>query len=342
MAGDAEIRPEPETSGHRLMVSPDVVAGDPRRERTACGRQPVCPQQQTQRRHDVAMPGRDTFTAEEAETIRALLTDLRRADRPRQKLIRSQLRRLGFRISDFTAAGSPMTYADFDSLVVTGRIRIEAPSRQVADAGDPRSSVLGSLNAQTAKRRAPSAASAPSTEPIIDRLLAMKPVPASVAEPPDDAHGVYAWWTTVQVLPGVPLRPHRTGDGLGLAYVGIADPDSLYGRMVGHLDGSTGSSTLRKSVAAVLWKAEGWERQWTPGTDETKPRVVLIPPFNDGWSVILRDQFFVTWSVHPSPKAVEKTVIRSLRPPLNDRHNAGHPFLRTLRDLRGELSRRPG
>jgi hypothetical protein len=77
---------------------------------------------------------RQWFTSEEADEIRSILEELRRAERPQQKSLRNTLRsKYGFYITDFTSDASGMTRSDFDDLLGRGTIRlVENP-----DAGVP-------------------------------------------------------------------------------------------------------------------------------------------------------------------------------------------------------------
>ena len=62
------------------------------------------------------------FTIREIKAIKDILYELRRADRDRQKAIRSKLRRTGFRIEELGEIG--MTSAHVDDLIASGRIKI--------------------------------------------------------------------------------------------------------------------------------------------------------------------------------------------------------------------------
>ena len=69
--------------------------------------------------------GRLNFTRAEADEIRSLLRELRRAERDRQKTIRAKIRRSGFYITDVSHAAGGFTVSDFDELVRRGTITIE-------------------------------------------------------------------------------------------------------------------------------------------------------------------------------------------------------------------------
>lgn len=68
------------------------------------------------------MKGRDRFTSEEADKIRRVLRLVRKAEPgPPQKLLRDQLRAMGFYISDFGGGPIGFTATEFDELVRSGR-----------------------------------------------------------------------------------------------------------------------------------------------------------------------------------------------------------------------------
>jgi hypothetical protein len=68
--------------------------------------------------------GSNCFTQANAARIRALLSELRVAERDRQKRIRDEIRHIGFYISDWERDATGFTVADFDDLVSRGLIRI--------------------------------------------------------------------------------------------------------------------------------------------------------------------------------------------------------------------------
>ena len=67
---------------------------------------------------------RREFTRDEADQIRGLLREVRRADRSRQKSLRAKLRRIGFYISDYAHDQAGFSASDFDDLVQRGTVTI--------------------------------------------------------------------------------------------------------------------------------------------------------------------------------------------------------------------------
>jgi hypothetical protein len=98
--------------------------------------------------------------------------------------------------------------------------------------------------------------------------------PAAVGGAPA-APGLYAWWTIPGAVPGI-AGPAHSSAALELLYVGIApsrltSKASLRSRLLGnHAAGSTGASTLRRSLAALLTEDQGYGTRWTS-------RTVLLP-----------------------------------------------------------------
>lgn len=72
---------------------------------------------------------RSEFTPEEADEIRLLLRELRRADGPRQKGLRAKLRRFGFFITDYARDQAGFTASDFDDLGRRGVVKISVSAR---------------------------------------------------------------------------------------------------------------------------------------------------------------------------------------------------------------------
>ncbi|WP_369140961.1 GIY-YIG nuclease family protein [Modestobacter versicolor] len=146
------------------------------------------------------------------------------------------------------------------------------------------------------------------------------------------APGLYAWWGSFGALPGISGPRHPTAP-LQLLYVGIApngvvSTATLRSRVVGdHIRGTTGSSTLRRSLAALLSEHQGWQSRWT-----TRP--VLVNRDELRLSEWMVEKLWLTWAEHPEPWTVEAAVIADLEPPLNQAENQAHPLHPRVRDAR--------
>jgi hypothetical protein len=119
-----------------------------------------------------------------------------------------------------------------------------------------------------------------------------------------------------------------------LIYVGIGPGSAtssatFRGRLVGnHVEGNIGSSTLRLTLASHLIGQLGLR----PIRAEKK--VVLPPEDNERLTTWMREHLRVAWVGHPSPWAIESTVIHEMLPPLNIDHNRDHPYCQTNQALR--------
>jgi hypothetical protein len=152
---------------------------------------------------------------------------------------------------------------------------------------------------------------------------------------PDEA-GIYAWW--FDELPNVPLAGASEQDGFRLAYVGIASyrPGSrrtLRQRLRNHCNGPIATSTLRRSLAAVLIE----HLDLHPSVGPSK-KVKLPEDEEERLSKWLSTHGRVAWVVDATPWAYETELLKSGPPlALNIRGNS-HPFGRKLLALRQQLS----
>jgi hypothetical protein len=139
--------------------------------------------------------------------------------------------------------------------------------------------------------------------------------------------GLYAWWAPSGLLPGVSGPAHVGVEGLELLYIGLAR--NLRSRVArNHFRGPTGSSTLRRAMAALLMTSEGYSTRWT------RTRVVPMDQDEGRLSAWMRQHLRVTWAQHPEPEAIEAAVIAELAAPLNQAHNSSHPLYSTIRAAR--------
>lgn len=148
--------------------------------------------------------------------------------------------------------------------------------------------------------------------------------------------GLYTWWLTdPSQLSRVPLTPRR--DGLSLIYLGIAKSgpnasSDLRSRVLGkHIRGSLGNSTLRCSLAALLWEEQNWKPLWP------SDRVLLSPKENQKLSHWMAQNLRVAWLPHPEPWTIEERLIALLQPPLNLKGNQTHSFYTEIRAARARL-----
>jgi hypothetical protein len=144
-------------------------------------------------------------------------------------------------------------------------------------------------------------------------------------------------------LPGISGPRHPRADPqllyVGIAPNGTASKSILRSRVVGdHIRGTTGSSTLRRSLAALLTEQQGWQSRWT-----TRP--VLVNRDELALSEWMGEKLQLTWAEHPEPWTVETAVIAELQPPLKQADNRTHPlhgFVQEARKRWREAAKKDG
>ena len=149
-----------------------------------------------------------------------------------------------------------------------------------------------------------------------------------------DKPGIYTWW--FDELPGVPLAGTREQDGFRLAYVGIAShrPGTrrpLRRRLRDHCAGPVATSTLRRSLAAILMKRLdlhpycAGKKVKLPAEEEVR------------LSAWLRDHARVAWTPSTEPWIHERYALEKGPPlPLNVQGNR-HEFVGELLAMRAQL-----
>lgn len=168
------------------------------------------------------------------------------------------------------------------------------------------------------------------TSPL--RTIAQASASARVGGVPDVA-GFYAWWVAQDALPHVPTNPHPS-EPFGLLYVGIApsresSSATLRSRVLGqHVRGNTGSSTFRRSLAALLLE----QMSWAPV--RTTTREVLTADDNLALTAWQRQNLRLAWIHGDAPWISERTIIEEMQPPLNLADNASHPFHESMSEAR--------
>jgi Ser/Thr protein kinase RdoA (MazF antagonist) len=141
--------------------------------------------------------------------------------------------------------------------------------------------------------------------------------------------GVYAWY--IRNLPEiVPTAVCHHHNNLALVYVGISN--NLRKRIRRHFYGSTNTSTLRRTLGALLID----ELNLTP---EMKSKTKFyLGQSEEKLSQWLAQNGSVVWLAHQNPRQLEQAVLASnLSLPLNVEGNKGHPFRPMLTRLRQAL-----
>ena len=275
------------------------------------------------------MKGRDRFTSGEADEIRRVLRLVRKAQPGApQKLLRDQLRAVGFYISDFGGGPVGFTATEFDELVRSGRIRITDghASRKTATPRSPTAARPPARPASTGgSSPAESAAKTGAGTPVALTALCSEPmsIKAATGGGVPNVPGLYA-------LYGSPAGWRALGLGSPPddrpLYVGKAEASLVSRDLKTHFaTGKTGWSSPRRSFAALLSAAGVLElvpMPRRPGNPEpTKWTHYGLEDPGDGQ---LTDWMCskLRIAVWPSPpgtvlKAVETEVMGYLLPPLN-------------------------
>ena len=175
-----------------------------------------------------------------------------------------------------------------------------------------------------------------------DALLPVKDVLADRTRIPAQA-GVYGWWFR-DGPPMVPLEGTVEKDGYRLLYVGIAprrpsragstSNSTLRQRLAGnHLGGSLSSSTVRRTLAALLQDELGLQ------VGRRASGKLVMPKDNErkltDW---MADHAALSLMASSAPWQIEDALLRSdLRLPLN-LAGSSHAFRPTLSSLRSKLA----
>lgn len=266
--------------------------------------------------------GRSTFSRSEVDQIRRLVREKQTADRDRQKSIRGRLRAMGFRISDF-ADYPGFVESDLDDLITRGTIVVvDAP------AGDSAPVPRRRPSRQAVVRRRESA---PTSDARRDELahFATDAVSALARRAPLD-----------QAARSVPPQPGLYaiyGDAMAWRELTLGDPpdkrplyvgkaeDSLVSRdLATHFGiGRTGSSTVRRSFAALLCEPLQLDaRPRNPKRPERFANYGLAPEQDEVLTAWMRKKLEL--AVWPKPATcelslaeIEVEVLARLLPPLN-------------------------
>ncbi|WP_143030152.1 GIY-YIG nuclease family protein [Pseudonocardia oroxyli] len=164
----------------------------------------------------------------------------------------------------------------------------------------------------------------PALDAVVDELLATPVRISDVSTQAPAVPGLYAWWASPLVLPELIGPAHPTQPDLRLLYVGLAT--KLRSRLASNHLRSSGSSTLRRTLAGLLLDEQGYQTCWTD-------RVVLVDNDEIRLTEWMGTNLRVSWCEHPTPRDVEADIIRLLRPPLNVDHAEG-PTVQVIKAAR--------
>ncbi|MFC9557605.1 GIY-YIG nuclease family protein [Rhodococcus sp. NPDC056960] len=203
-----------------------------------------------------------------------------------------------FGITDsYPCEGSTVTGGPSTRSLRTHRVQIVSRSRHTDDHADPApaapldpASTIAALGA---------------THHALDDLSTLPVAP-----------GLYACWAAPDVFPQPTCPPRPTDTGARLLYVGLAT--KLRRRITSNHLRRSRSSTLRRTPAGLLLDTESYR---TRRTD----RVLIVDEDEIRLIAWMHAQLRVSWCEHPTPAAVEATVIEQWAPPLNVAPPAARP-----------------
>jgi len=275
-----------------------------------------------------AMKGKARFTRTQADQIRRLLRLVRRAEPGTpQKLLRDQLRALGFFISDWTRGSSGFTASDFDELAHHGAITITEDNSPGANSVARQ--VSKPSPAKPTARHTTVSASVPGVRGGLRELalaaLVGPPIPinAAIKGAVPDRPGLYAVYGYQQAWRMLSLGEPPDDRPL---YVGKAE-SSLVSRDLGthFATGTTGRSSPRRSFAALLSASGVLELVAMPRRPhDPEPgkwtHYALDHPGDEQLTDWMRANLKVAfWACPPRTvlRPVETAVMRHWEPPLN-------------------------
>jgi hypothetical protein len=155
---------------------------------------------------------------------------------------------------------------------------------------------------------------------------------------PPSASGIYAWYFSAS--PGeVPVETCHEFAQQFLMYVGIApgrphSRSNLRTRLRQHCRGNLKSSTLRRTIAALLESGEPTRTNFVEST--ARGNAADLDQRVSAW---MDAHAKVCWVEAELPWLLEPALVTALAPPLNLDHNAQSAFRDRLKELRGNLER---
>lgn len=265
------------------------------------------------------MKGRSSFSESQATTIRSLLRDVRRAERPKQKVLRAKLRATGFNISDWRKSSGGFTVSDFDDLIVQGLVTIGSQKISQPDAERFEAIDIPSIPATPEE----------SGDLVEGAVSALEGVRHSLAsEDPDlpAGRGLYAFYGSPETWESIGLGVPPDDRPL---YVGKAEASIIERDLRGHVGwpsgetSLTGRSTLRRSVVALLSESGLAELEAIPRNPANPSKFANygLSSEDDQWlTEWMRKSFSLSVWIAPDDvnlKSIETPVLGRFLPPLN-------------------------
>lgn len=266
--------------------------------------------------------GRSTFTQAEIDQIRRLVREKQTADRDRQKSIRARLRSMGFQISDF-ADYPGFVESDLDDLIKRRTITV---INAQGDDAPPRSHQQAQMGTEVPSRGTDRAGGANGDElahlvrDALRSLAQRAPLDQAVSRVPARP-GLYAIYGDADTWRQLGLDHPPDERPL---YAGKAEASLVARDLETHFgDGRTGSSTVRRSFAALLRvPLQLTARPRNPERPERFANYGLAPEHDESLTAWMHERLEL--AVWPRPAEcelalaqIEREILAQLLPPLN-------------------------
>ena len=121
-------------------------------------------------------------------------------------------------------------------------------------------------------------------------------------------------------------------------YIGIAVGETLADRIVDCHLSRTRSSALRRSLAALLANQLSLKVHLIPGTEDRPSKFGLDDDGEAALTAWMLGHLTVSWIALDAPGDLEKVLIHSMSPPLNDTYATGSPYRTAMRALRATVA----
>ena len=267
------------------------------------------------------MKGKDTFTQSEILELKSLIRERIDAEKSKQKVIRTKMRKIGLYGSDDFGI-QDMQPSDFERLIRTGRIKVvgQKPVQKIESSKQitKESEYIGSNLKMT------------------NDFTLFDPEKHDSKNIPDNPGNYIICLKMESLLPdiGVPYTM-TTYQGLNVIYTGIAGKSLRNRDYKQHFSGNNaGSSTLRKSLGSMFGYVK-IPRDRNPNTGKTKFKKTDEIKLSK-W---MQSNLILYFKGNSKPEIMEQELIGKLNPPLNLSKNSNavnQEFRNKLSELRSK------
>ncbi|MBD3861906.1 GIY-YIG nuclease family protein [Olleya marilimosa] len=253
------------------------------------------------------MKGKKLFTQNEFEQLKILVQEKQKADKTKQKNIRSKIRKIGFFFTDFSAQKKGYDITDLNYLIKTGAIKIVEKTNRIEN-----TKVLTEkkINVESIKIAKTSNLSRILIDFSKNRF---EPNIHFESEIPDTCGNYIICLRKDSKLPDLGFNIQLgTFDSLKVIYTGIAGTSLKKRDYRQHFNGNSGSSTLRKSLG-ILFNYKLIPRDKNPDSRKTKFELNNELELSEWMNLNLIMYFFPNLNFDD----LENKLIEKFNPPLN-------------------------